>query len=195
MKYIWTLIHPGWLYYQRGSQTITSSYLKLSRYLMLYNWRRKWQPTPVFLPEKSHGRAWQATVPGVATVRHNLATKWQHVLANVIYAWKIGIQNDAQLHQYSCVLSLCFVQFFETLWTVAHQAPLSMGFSRQEYWSRLPFSSPGDLSDPGIKPTSLSSLALAGRSFTTKLPRKLTLINRKVQINTINNTDENFWQY
>jgi len=41
-----------------------------------------------------------------------------------------------------------------TLWTVAHQAPLSMGFSRQEYWSGLPFPSPGDLPDPGIKPRS-----------------------------------------
>ena len=41
---------------------------------MLYNWRRKWQLTPAFLPEKSHGGAWQATVPGVATIRHNLET-------------------------------------------------------------------------------------------------------------------------
>ena len=41
-----------------------------------------------------------------------------------------------------------------TLWTVARQAPLSMGFSRQEYWSGLPFPSPGDLSSPGIEPTS-----------------------------------------
>jgi len=41
---------------------------------------------------------------------------------------------------------------FATLWTVAHQASLSMGFSRQEYWSGLPFPSPGDLPDPGIKP-------------------------------------------
>ena len=39
-------------------------------------------------------------------------------------------------------------------WTVAHQAPLSMGFSRQEHWSRLPFPSPGDLPDPGIEPKS-----------------------------------------
>ena len=42
----------------------------------------------------------------------------------------------------------------QTPWTVAHQAPLSMGFSRQEYWTGLPFPSPGDLSDPGIKPRS-----------------------------------------
>jgi len=41
-----------------------------------------------------------------------------------------------------------------TLWTVACQAPLSMGFSRQEYWSRLPFPSPGELPDPGIEPAS-----------------------------------------
>ena len=49
-----------------------------------------------------------------------------------------------------------------TPWTVAHQAPLSMGFSRQEYWSGLPFPSPGDLPNPGIKPV---SPALAGRFF------------------------------
>ena len=47
------------------------------------------------------------------------------------------------------------VQLFATPWTVAHQAPLSMGFSRQEYWSGLPFPSPGDLPNPGIEPGSL----------------------------------------
>ena len=56
---------------------------------------------------------------------------------------------------------------FETPWTVACQAPLSMGFPRQEYWSGLPFPSPGDVPDPGIKPT---SPALAGRFFTTEPP-------------------------
>ena len=43
------------------------------------------------------------------------------------------------------------VQLFATPWTIAHQAPLSMGFSRQEYWSGVPFPSPGDLHDPGIE--------------------------------------------
>jgi len=43
---------------------------------------------------------------------------------------------------------------FATPWTVAHQVPLSMGFSRQEYWGGLPFPSPGDLPDPGIEPMS-----------------------------------------
>ena len=54
-----------------------------------------------------------------------------------------------------------------TSWTVASQAPLSMEFSRQEYWSGLPFPSPGNLPYPGIKPTSLASPALAGRIFTS----------------------------
>ena len=50
--------------------------------------------------------------------------------------------------------SLSRVQLFATPWTVAHQAPLSMGFSRQEYWSGLPFPSPGNLPNPRIKPRS-----------------------------------------
>ena len=53
------------------------------------------------------------------------------------------------------VKSLSSVLLFATSWTVAYQAPLSMGFSRQEYWSGLPFPSPGNLPDPGIEPTSL----------------------------------------
>ena len=52
-----------------------------------------------------------------------------------------------------------------TPWTVAHQPPLSMGFSRQEYWSGLPCPSPGDLPDLGIEPAFLSSPALAGGFF------------------------------
>ena len=54
-----------------------------------------------------------------------------------------------------------------TPWTIAHQAPLCMGFSRQEYWSGLPCPPPGDLPYPGIKPVSLRSPALAGGFFTT----------------------------
>ena len=52
------------------------------------------------------------------------------------------------------VLSLSHVDSFATPWTVAHQAPLSMGFLSQEQWSGLSFTAPGELSDPGIKPTS-----------------------------------------
>ena len=64
------------------------------------------------------------------------------------------------------------VQLFMTPWTVAHQAPLSVGFSRQEYWSGLPFPTPGDLPDPGIESASLVSPALAGGFFTTELPSR-----------------------
>ena len=52
------------------------------------------------------------------------------------------------------------VRLFVTLWTIAHQPTLSMGFSRQEDWSWLPFPSPGDLPDPGIEPRSLTSTCI-----------------------------------
>ena len=65
------------------------------------------------------------------------------------------------LSHFSCV------PLFVTLWTVAHQAPLSTEFSKQEYWSGLPCPPPEDLSNPGIKHASLTSPALGGRFFTT----------------------------
>ena len=68
--------------------------------------------------------------------------------------------------------SLSRVRLFETPWTAAGQAPLSMRFPREEYWSELPFPSPGDLPDPGIKPM---SPALAGALFTTEPPGKPTI--------------------
>ena len=75
-------------------------------------------------------------------------------------------------HDGTCVQLLSCVLVFETPWTVALQAPLSMGFPRQEYWSRLPFPSPGDLLIPGIKPTSLASPAVASGFFTIDTPGK-----------------------
>ena len=60
------------------------------------------------------------------------------------------------------------VRLFATPWTIARQAPLSTGFSRQEYWSGLPCPPPGDIPDPGIKPTFLKSPALAVMFFTTR---------------------------
>ena len=69
-------------------------------------------------------------------------------------------------HAQSC---LTLWGHFVTPWTVAHQAPLSMEFPKQEYWSGLPFPPPGNLPDPGIKPV---SPALAGRFFTTEPPGK-----------------------
>ena len=67
------------------------------------------------------------------------------------------------------VKSLSRVQLFATLWTVTYQASPSMGFSRQEYWSGLPFPSPGDLPDPGIEP---GSPALQANALTSEPPGK-----------------------
>ena len=69
---------------------------------------------------------------------------------------------------YVCAKSLSRVQLFVTLWTVTRQAPLSMGFSRQEYWSGLSCLPLGNLPDSGIKPVFSVSPALAGGFFTTK---------------------------
>ena len=72
-----------------------------------------------------------------------------------------------------CVLShFSRVQLCTTLWTKAHQTPLSMGFSRQEYWSGLPCPPPGDLPNPGTELTSLMSPALAGVFFNTSATGK-----------------------
>ena len=83
-----------------------------------------------------------------------------------------GSSEDARTIN-SCVLNhFSHVCLFVTPWTVACQASLSMGFSRQEYWGGLPCSPPGDLPDPGIETVSLKSPALAGGFFTTELPGK-----------------------
>ena len=71
--------------------------------------------------------------------------------------------------------------------TVAYQAPLSTGFSRQDNWSGLPFLPPQDLPDPGIEPVSLTSPALAGRFFTTEPPFNL------IQKHHHRNTQDNVW--
>ena len=72
-------------------------------------------------------------------------------------------------HRVVCVWAcrLSHIWFFVTPWMVAHQAPLSMEFSRQEYWSGFPFPPSRDLPDPQFKPVSLVSSALAGRFFTS----------------------------
>ena len=71
-------------------------------------------------------------------------------------------------HYFVCVLR--HIRLFATLWTVAHQVPLSIGFTRQEYWSGLPFPPLGDLPFSGIEPKSPVSPELAGRFFTTEPP-------------------------
>ena len=77
---------------------------------------------------------------------------------------KLNINKEGHVGQ---TTSRLVMSDSETPWTVAHQAPLSMGLCRQEYWVRLPCPPPGDLPDPGLEPTSLVSSALAGGFFTT----------------------------
>ena len=83
-----------------------------------------------------------------------------NVMYLLYHVWK---KRQTSFHKIF-VTQLCLIP-----WTAAHQAPLSMGFSGQEYWSGLPFPSPGDLPDPGIEPT---PPALTGGFFTTAPPGK-----------------------
>ena len=107
-----------------------------------------------------------------------------------------GFFSEARVLSYFSLVWLCAIpratgggdavaKSYPTLmspWTVAHQAPLSMGFSRQEYWSGLPFPSPGDLPHPGME---LRSTAPQANSLPTELWRKL-----RRQLNKIDNNDK-----
>ena len=86
-------------------------------------------------------------------------------LGSVIFLSAIHSGNPLKVK----VKSLSGVRLFVTPWTVAYQAPPSMGFSRQEYWSGLPFPSPGDLPNPGIEP---GSPTLQADALTAELPGK-----------------------
>ena len=97
-------------------------------------------------------------IPGILQAR---TLEWVAISFSNAWKWKVKVK------------SLSCVRLFATPWTAACQASLSMGFSRQEYWSGLPFPSPGDLPHPGIEP---KSPALAGRFFTTEPPGKPIII-------------------
>ena len=103
----------------------------------------------------------------------------------LLFTW-----NYHNIVNWLCVLaclscSVC-VQLFATPWPVAHQTPLSMGFSRQEYSSGLPCPPPGDLPDPGIEPLSLMSPSLSG-SFFTIPPYKIKSLKSSLASFKINN--------
>ena len=105
------------------------------------------------------------------------------------YSWSLVYGSDmvsgnfqrAELIDHTfCLESLCVYSFscvwlFVTPWTIAHQAPLSMGFSRQEYWSALPLPLPRNLPNPGVKPESHAFPALAADSLPLSHLRSLTL--------------------
>ena len=113
----------------------------------------------------------------LASTKHIL-TKWiknmsyftystRNSAQNYVAAWMGGEFREECVCMCVCVCVLSRVWLFATPQTVTHQAPLSMGFSSQEYWSRLPSPSPGDLPNPGTESTSPASPALAGGFFTT----------------------------
>ena len=99
----------------------------------------------------------------------------RHVAASVPL-YLLFTLDCCNFNVHACMWS-CFshVRFLVTLWAVAHQAPLSTGFSRQEYWSGLPYSPPEDLPEPGMEPASLIFPALTGRFFSlpVEFPGKL----------------------
>ena len=127
------------------------------RVVQVGSWRRWWVCESVGVKQRSldtvKSASSKCTAPAVPRFpRHQgLTPTW----------WRLLVHPCMHAHRFSRVL------LFETLWTIAHQAPLSMGFSRQEYWSGLPCPLPGDLPDPGIESVSLMSPALIGRFFTT----------------------------
>ena len=82
---------------------------------------------------------------------YTLDLKYKIILQNSRASYKMGYSLT---HNKVKMKLLGYVWLFATPWTVAYRAPLSMGFSKQEYWSGLPFPSPGDLPDPGIEPGS-----------------------------------------
>ena len=106
---------------------------------------------------------WQATVHGTTKIWTQLSIP-AHGYAMNLKRRSCREVNSVQL--------ISHVLLFATLWTIAHQAPLFMEFSRQEYWSGLSSPTPGDLPDPGIKLASPVSPALAGRFFATAPPGK-----------------------
>ena len=85
--------------------------------------------------------------------------------------WLFWFGEDVVIPVYShccCLVARLCLTLYVTPWTIAHQASLSMGFARQEYWSGLPFPFPGDLPDPGIEPQAPAVSCIAGEFFTTE---------------------------
>ena len=148
-------------------------------------WRRKWQPTPVFLPGESQGQRslvgchlWDRTESDMTEATQ---PQQQHTHTHTHYLLFIHSSTDGPLGCFQnspsvcvcvcvcvCAQFLSCVQLFVTPWTIAHQAPLSMGYHNKNTGVGCHFLLQGDLSDPGIEPLSPASPALAGGFFTTE---------------------------
>ena len=106
-------------------------------------------------------REWAWGNPGLPEVTSSKWQSWRDLVSNLVFCHRcltaspLEELEEKHVHK-SLERKISVVPDFMTPWTVAHQAPLSMEFSRQEYWSELPFPSPGDLPNPGIEPGSLT---------------------------------------
>ena len=126
----------------------------------VYSYMLVWSRQDAGKPQRSREKALTLVVEGFPVY-----IPGQSSLLHLPSPWNRGL-HECMLSHFSCV-QLCV-----TLWTVAHQAPLSVGFPRQGYWSGLPCPLPGVLPDPGIEPTSLTSPALAAGSLLLASPGK-----------------------
>ena len=156
------------------------------------HWRRKWETTPVFLLRRNQKRKSlkdSSELPTRIQSSPRFGGQDSQVLVSIkitkrsffgtsILRFHLSLLNPLLLHHLVHIrpwnantrdIGMVCLWLFVTLWTITHQSPLSMGLSKQEYWSGFPFPSPGDLPDPGIKP---GSPALQAYSLLCKPPQK-----------------------
>ena len=135
-----------------------------------HQWPQDWKRS-VFIPIAKKGNAKECSnYHTTALISHPSKVMLKILQVRLQSTWtknfqmsKLSLEKAGEREK-----SLSHVRLFVTPWTVAYQAPPSMGFFRQEYWSGLPLSSPGNLPNPGIKPRS----ALQADSLPSKLPEK-----------------------
>ena len=134
-----------------GHRLLCSSNSKVGKFL----WRREWQSTPVFLPGEFHGQKSLAGYSPWGGKESDTTERLTYIHNIHIHSFPLPI-FPIELYEFfiyfTCVCyPLSRVRLFVTPRTVAHQASLSMEYSRQEYWSGLPFPSPEELPNPGIE--------------------------------------------
>ena len=173
-KIPWTE-EPGGLQ-SMGSLRVRHDWATSLSLFTFLHWRRKWQPSPVFLPGESQGwrslvgcRLWGRTESDTTEVSKQCCFKIlnKKIQYSIFPSFMPFLMFSISLCRFEFLFSIIFFVLEELAlkWSevaqlrphglyVAHQAPLSMEFSRQEYWSGLPFPSPGDLPYPGIEPRS-----------------------------------------
>ena len=176
---------PGWRLLHCELWSICNKRWQMSEWATLKLWLSK-KDFPVFSKTFSDAREKSCCVGSCEGSNGRLGTIWIFMLSvpgiGQVPVCSLFPPPTTRPRLYlSCfsldeVCGLSCVWLFGTPWTVACQAPLSMGFFRQEYWSGLPFPPPEDLLDSGIEPKSFAFPALTGRFFATVLPGKPSLL-------------------